>query len=312
MAQADIIIPDHRTCGVLIAHNRLLEADAGARVRRALLKADIGLRVMAADDLAAAAPVTIGVVVHVVYNDAPGNISDAQIASQIDALNRDYSHANPDAAQAPGVWRGLQLDCKIRFKLATRDPNGAPTNGITRTQTQTPVFSTDDSVKSAASGGADPWDSTRYLNLWVCDLGGGLLGYAQFPGMPAATDGVVILNQAFGTMGTAAAPYNMGRTAVHEVGHWFDLHHIWGDTTDCSGSDLVSDTPNQQHPNYGTPAFPHVSCNNGPNGDMFMNYMDYVNDAAMVMFTAGQSARMQATLQGPRASVIAAAATVAP
>jgi hypothetical protein len=302
--------PDHRTCGILIAHNRLLEEDPFARSRRAEVKDDIRARIMDADRLAASGPVTIGVVVHVVYNEQAGNIPDAQIHSQIDALNRDYSRANADAAHAPAVWKGLQHDAKIRFKLATKDPAGAPTAGITRTQTTVAQFVTDDAVKFAARGGADAWDANRYLNLWVCNLGDGLLGYAQFPGMPPATDGVVILNLAFGTQGNIAPNFNQGRTAVHEVGHWLGLHHIWGDTTDCSGSDLVSDTPNQQHPNFGKPNFPHISCNNAPNGDMFMNYMDYVDDQAMVMFTAGQIARMRATLQGPRASIPAAGAVV--
>src|SRR5439155_1096778 len=179
-----------------------------------------------------------------------------------------------------------------------------PTNGITRTATARTSFSDDDGVKSAATGGAAAWPSDRYLNIWVCPLGGGLLGYAQFPGGPAATDGVVILHSAFGTSGTAAAPFNLGRSATHEVGHWLNLRHIWGDDGNgCNGSDFVDDTPNQAGPNYGTPVFPHVTCNNGPNGDAFMNYMDYVDDAAMFMFTAGQVARMQACLDGDRRSI---------
>ena len=156
------------------------------------------------------------------------------------------------------------------------------------------------------AGGIDAWPTQKYLNIWVCDLGGGLLGYAQFPGGPADTDGVVILNTAFGTTGIAAAPFNLGRTAVHEVGHWLNLNHIWGDTNDCSGTDHVDDTPKQQLPNYNKPAFPHVTCNNGPNGDMFVNYMDYVDDDTMVMFTPGQVARMYATLVGSRRSVAGA------
>jgi hypothetical protein len=195
----------------------------------------------------------------------------------------------------------------IRFVLAKTDPDGKPTSGITRTKTTVTSFPQDDSVKSGATGGIDAWPSDKYLNLWVCALGGGLLGYAQFPGGPAATDGVVILNTAFGSMGTATAPYNLGRTATHEIGHWLNLRHIWGDTEDCSGTDFVDDTPNAQLPNYGKPIFPHVSCSNGPNGDMFMNYMDYVDDAAMVMFTAGQVIRMQAALAGPRSSILATA-----
>src|SRR5439155_11449829 len=161
----------------------------------------------------------------------------------------------------------------------------------------------DDAVKSKAKGGASPWPTDRYLNLWVCTLADGLLGYAQFPGGPPKTDGVVILNTAFGTTGTAAKPFDKGRTATHEVGHWLNLRHIWGDTEDCSGSDGVGDTPNAAGPNYGKPKFPHVTCGNGPSGDMFMNYMDYVDDVAMFLFTTQQVARMHAALAGPRNSV---------
>ena len=155
-------------------------------------------------------------------------------------------------------------------------------------------------------GGSIAWPSDAYLNIWVCTLGAGLLGYAQFPGGRKATDGVVILNTAFGTEGTAAAPFNLGRTLTHEVGHWLNLRHIWGDTLDCSGGDRVADTPNCEGPNTGKPAFPKLSCTNGPNGDMFMNYMDYVDDDAMFMFTAGQVARMSACLAGPRKSFLGA------
>jgi hypothetical protein len=164
-------------------------------------------------------------------------------------------------------------------------------------------------VKSSATGGSDAWDRDRYLNMWVCSLGGGLLGYAQFPGGPAETDGVVIRTSAFGTQGTVADPFDLGRTATHEVGHFLNLRHIWGDTEDCSGSDLVADTPRQRLPNNGKPAFPSISCENGPNGDMFMNYMDYVDDDAMFMFTSAQVARMRATLAGPRASLVRNAKT---
>ena len=140
----------------------------------------------------------------------------------------------------------------------------------------------------------------KYLNIWVCQLSGGLLGYAQFPGGPPKTDGVVITHTGFGTKGTASKPFHLGRTATHEIGHWLNLRHIWGDTEDCSGSDLVADTPNAEGPNFGTPSFPKISCNNGPNGDMFMNYMDYVDDEAMFMFTSQQSERMRATLDNER------------
>ena len=145
----------------------------------------------------------------------------------------------------------------------------------------------------------------------VCRLRGGLLGYAQFPGGAASTDGVVITHSAFGTRGTARAPFDGGRTAVHEIGHWLNLRHIWGDDDEgCSGSDFVADTPNQAGPNLGSPSFPTATCGNAPNGDMFMNYMDYTDDAAMFMFTKGQAARMDATLDNARLTLSRQAVTV--
>jgi len=298
--------PKRRMCGAMEAHLRLCEMFPEFRVRRGKLLAETDLlvrRQRAFQRVEKKGPLTIPVVVHVVYRTADENISDAQIKSQIVALNRDYSAGNADKSKTPTVWRGLVTDAQIKFALTTKDPNGKPTNGITRTKTKQTSFSTNDDVKRASTGGAPGWPTSKFLNLWVCTLGNGLLGYAQFPGGPAATDGVVILNTAFGTTGTAATPFNLGRTAVHEVGHWLNLNHIWGDTSDCSGTDHVADTPNAQLPNYNNPKFPHVTCTNGPNGDMFMNYMDYVDDKVMVMFTAGQVARMQATLAGPRSSI---------
>ena len=172
---------------------------------------------------------TIPAVVHVVYKTAKQNISEAQIKSQINVLNEDFRRMNADASKVPAVFQPLHVDCNIQFKLATKDIFGNKTNGITRTKTQKSSFSFNDAVKSKDKGGADPWPARRYLNIWVCNLGGGLLGYAQFPGGPTATDGVVILNSAFGDTGTATDPFDLGRTATHEVGHWLNLFHIWGD-----------------------------------------------------------------------------------
>jgi Pregnancy-associated plasma protein-A. len=243
----------------------------------------------------------IPVVVNVVWNTPQQNISDAQITSQIDVLNRDFRRTNPDVNNTPAPFLPLATDARIEFFLATVDPDGAPTTGIRRRQTTVSSFSHNDAVKSQATGGLDAWPSDRYLNMWVCQLGGGLLGYAQFPGGPPATDGVVITHTAFGTTGTAAPPFHLGRTATHEIGHWLNLNHIWGDDgTGCNGTDNVADTPNQGGANTGKPTFPRFSCNNGPNGDMFMNYVD---DEAMFMFSAGQVARMQACLDGPRATI---------
>lgn len=254
--------------------------------------------------------VTIPVVVHVVYNTATQNISDAQIQSQLNILNQDFRKLNSDISLVPSVFSGLAADCEIEFCLAKRDPNGNATTGIVRKSTTVTSFSSNDNIKRNANGGSDPWNTSQYLNIWVGNLSGGLLGYAQFPGGPAATDGVVCLFTAFGNTGVAAAPFNKGRTATHEVGHWLNLRHIWGDAT-C-GNDLVNDTPTQQTSNFGCPSFPRVTCSNGPNGDMFMNYMDYTDDACMYMFTTGQKTRMLAALNTTRASLLTSLGCVPP
>ena len=312
-------LPRERTrqiCGTMAVHNKLLAQSEGYRQRcdqfenRALAYRS-GRRAPGRVGV-----VTIPVVVHVVYNPASPaeNISKAQIDSQIDVLNQDFRATNPDRVGVPSMWTHLIADCEIEFKLAETDPRGNPTDGVTRTETDKTAFVADeDDVKSSATGGADAWPSLDYLNLWVCgDLRDGfnqpILGYAQFPGGPPDTDGVVIANTCFGTTGTASPPFHLGRTATHEIGHWLSLRHIWGDDgSGCGGSDLVDDTPNQARQNFGKPEFPHISCDNGPNGDMFMNYMDYTDDAAMFMFTTGQSMRMSAALEGLRASFLAAA-----
>lgn len=247
------------------------------------------------------ATVNIPVVVHVVYNTSAQNISDAQIISQIDVLNEDFRKMNADKVKVPSAFTSVAADCNISFCLAKKDPNGNSTTGIIRKSTTTTAF-TDDKVKSSTTGGSTAWNTSKYLNIWVCNLGGGLLGYAQFPGGPASTDGVVMLYTAFGRVGNVNAPYNKGRTGTHEVGHWLNLRHIWGDAS-C-GSDLVNDTPTQQTSNYGCPVYPKATCSN--NGDMSMNYMDYVDDACMYMFTTGQASRMNALFSstGARYSLV--------
>jgi ABC-type taurine transport system substrate-binding protein len=297
-----------RTCATMDVHRELLSRNPAYVIARDMIETQ-ALRYEQGLDFAHRPGTTrIPVVVHVVWNAANQNVSDAQISSQIDVLNRDFRRTNPDANNTPAAFLPLVADARVEFFLATVDPNGAPTTGITRFNTSVASFTHDDRIKSRATGGTDAWPADRYLNLWVGQLSGGLLGYAQFPGGPAATDGVVIRHSSFGTIGTAAPPFHLGRTATHEIGHWLNLNHIWGDDgTGCSGTDNVADTPNQAGPNGGTPTFPHVTCSNGPNGDMFMNYMDYVDDPAMFMFTAGQVARMQACLDGPRALIGVAA-----
>jgi hypothetical protein len=244
--------------------------------------------------------IMIPVVVHVVYNvnNPAENISDAQIQSQINILNEDFRRMNPDAPNTPAMFQGVAADSEFEFCLASVDPSGNPTSGITRTPTTVNSFSSNNSVKFNSSGGHDAWPADQYMNFWVCDLSGGLLGYAQFPGGPSSTDGIVCDYLYVGNIGTATAPFDLGRTATHEVGHWLNLLHIWGDGG-CGVDDFVTDTPLAGNPNYnGLPcSFPGGnSCNSGAGDqpDMFQNYMDYSDDGCMNLFTLGQKDRMRA------------------
>lgn len=242
----------------------------------------------------------IPIVVHVIHNgDALGtgeNISDAQVMSQVNVLNADFSATNTDF-NSTSYYNSVKTNMDIQFCLATTDPNGQPTTGIDRVNYGTTSFG-----QSAAEAmkAATQWDPTKYFNIWVCRFGGdldGILGYAQFPNSGAAnTDGVIIGYNYFGTTGAVSSPYNKGRTVTHEIGHCFGLFHIWGDDgTACTGSDNVADTPNQADENYGCPnPATNTSCSNS--GDMSMNYMDYTDDACMYMFTTGQKAKVDAVL----------------
>ena len=235
----------------------------------------------------------IPVVVHVLYNGATENISEAQVKSQIDVLNKDYGMLNTDRLNTPVAFKPFAAAARIQFCLAQVDPNGKKTNGINRKYTSQTMFTTDDAMKMAAQGGVASWDSKRYLNIWVCRLNGRSLGYATPPGAAADRDGVVMAYDAFGSTGNLRAVFNKGRTATHEVGHWLGLIHLWGDAS-C-GDDHVDDTPAQQSYNFDCPVFPKVSsCSPNSNGDMFMNFMDFSDDACMNMFTRGQVQRMRA------------------
>ncbi len=237
--------------------------------------------------------VQIPVVVNVLYKTTAQNISTAQIQSQIDVLNQDYSATNSDYGLIPNTFLPVASgNCNIEFVLQS----------VVRKSTNKTSWSANDAMKKASQGGINPTTPTTSLNLWVCNLGQGLLGYAQFPGGPSATDGVVIDDNACGNTGTASSPYGLGRTATHEVGHWLNLRHIWGDAT-C-GNDFVSDTPIHNTSNGGCPAQPHYSTCSGNPREMTMNYMDYTYDACMYMFSAGQRSRMLATFAtgGPRNS----------
>ncbi len=235
----------------------------------------------------------IPVIIHVIYKSTDQNLSTDQILSQLKSLNDDYSGTNADSKNIPVVFKPYAADTRIRFCLAQVDPQGKRTTGIIRTYTANDAFTATDGMKFTAQGGDNAWDSKRYLNIWVCKLSGRTLGYSTLPGSPTNVDGVVIGYNVFGTIGNLSVPFNKGRTSTHEVGHWLGLKHIWGDAV-C-GSDNVDDTPTQQYYNYGTPTFPHAgNCSPNSNGDMFMNYMDFTDDATMNMFTNGQKIRMRA------------------
>lgn len=229
--------------------------------------------------------IEIPVVVNVLYKTAAENISEAQIQSQIDVLNKDFNAQNSDYNQVPTIFSTTKANVGVRFVL----------DNVIRKSTKTTSWGTRDTMKNSKRGGISASSPTTKLNLWVCTIGGGILGYAQFPGGSAATDGVVIDSKYFGLSGTANYPYNLGRTATHEVGHWMNLRHIWGDAT-C-GNDLVADTPSHNTANYGAPNYPHYSTCAGTPVEMTMDYMDYVDDRAMFMFSNDQKSRMLAIFQ---------------
>ncbi len=244
--------------------------------------------------------ITLPVVVHVLYASSGDNISMAQIQSQLDVLNADFRRTNSDRTNK---W-SQAADTQIEFKLATIDPNGNPTTGITRKQVSGSDWGTkfkpNNAMKSSASGGVDPWNTAEYLNMWIVPKltftsaqgDRTILGFAQFPGGAAATDGVVMADEYFGTTGTAQAPFDGGRTTTHEVGHYLNLRHIWGDGA-CGTDDFVSDTPESDAANYGCQTG-HSSCGSE---DMVQNYMDYSDDTCMNLFTTGQKNRMRAILE---------------
>ena len=245
--------------------------------------------------------ITIPVVVHILYHYPSERMSEAQVIKQMEILNRDFRRMNADSINTPARFKSLAADCEIEFRLATVDPKSRATNGIIYKYSPIEVWESNDKMKYAAEMGDDAWDAGSYLNIWVCRLDR-LAGYASFPGGPAEKDGIVLDFGAFGQTGSGA--YGMGRTAVHETGHWLNLKHTWGDAN-C-GDDKVDDTPQQSNYTVGCPSTFRSSCGNAPLGDMYMNYMDFTNDACINLFTIGQKNRMRALFApgGARFSIL--------
>lgn len=248
--------------------------------------------------------ITIPIVIHLMYKDASENISDAQVMSQIDILNKAFQFQHADTGKIPAHFRSLAANCRIQFCLAKVDPNGYATSGIIRRNTWVTLFGIDDRIKFADKGGADAWPRDKYLNIWIGTLAGGLVGYASPLGGPANTDGIVVYSKAFGTGGTTAYPYHLGKTLVHEVGHWLGLRHIWGDAS-C-GDDYIDDTPQQRSANRGCPTGIKKSCGTSTYGDMYVNYMDLSADDCLLMFTYGQMNKMRSAFYsgGPRYALL--------
>ena len=312
------VVVAQKDCRHLEYQQQLMAADPGLAAEydkiesftraQQVVKTPMGTQGGSADGAGTVPPIiTIPVVVHVLYNNGAQNISDAQVQSQIDALNGDYRALNADRDKVPYYFAGLVADAGIQFALAKIDPKGRATCGIVHRWTSTSSFSYDDRAKSAALGGDDAWDADSYLNIWVCNTANGLLGYSSLPGGAKDKDGVVISGSAFGTINISGV-FNRGRTAVHEIGHWLNLRHIWGDSN-C-GDDGVDDTPQQQTSTRGCPGGERLSCGSTAHGDMYMNYMDFTDDACMYMFTPGQRQRMRALFVqgGPRCPLLSSAA----
>ena len=263
--------------------------------------------------------IDIPVVFHIVWNTEEDNISDEQILSQLEVLNRDFGRTNTSTGLIPSIFQSLAADMELNFCLARRTPNGAPSSGIVRQATPfnymgDRIANGRKSVCYTADGGSDAWDTDNYVNVWVARREF-FPAEASFPGMGAAAeDGVIISPRFIGTTGSAASnqPYHLGRTLTHELGHYFNLYHLWGvgQPGSCTQSDEVADTPLQSKTYLGEcPTHPQITCGSA---DMFMNFMNYTDDACMAMFSNGQKNRVWAAIAAARPGLMQSAQACSP
>lgn len=296
-------------CGTMPHLQQLLEKNQAQKIRfenqrKAFTQMLSQRRILQEPPLRMNATVHIPVVFHIVLTN-PAQVSDAQIQAQLDTLNKDFFGSNGDSVKIPSYFKPLFGRSKIQFCLAQRTPDGEPTNGIVRTPTPRTSFDVDDGVKRTVSGGVESWNPGAYLNVWICALSDGILGYASLPddGLPNE-QGVVVDYRSL--PGGSFSTYNAGKTLTHETGHYFNLYHIWGDDEGlCTGSDFVDDTPNQADASLGN--FTGVKtddCSPAGSGIMYQNFMDYSDDEALVMFTAQQVIRMESALSVYRSSLL--------
>lgn len=266
-------------------------------IQRKLISGQLGI----AGKPHAGSVIKIPVVVHILYNQPQENISDEKVFSQVQVLNESFRRLHADTINTPEWFKSIAADCGIEFQLAVSDPQRRATTGITRKYTPVVKWNSNDEMKFSARTGTDAWDTENYLNIWVCNLNS-VAGYSSFPGGPSEKDGIVISYNVFGK--NSKAGYNMGKTAVHEIGHWLGLRHIWGDS--YCGDDWVDDTPKQANFTPGCPSGIRPSCSSEPNGDMYMNYMDLTQDACINLFTEGQKERMRSFFEpgGARRTIL--------
>lgn len=248
----------------------------------------------------------ISVVIHVLYSTDQENIPEGQAKSGIYVLNQCFRGANPDLASTPTDFQQFIADMEIEFCLAAVDEWGNPTTGITRHEVPG-NFDAVANYNKPAKGGVAAWDPTRYLNIWVADLTPGLLGLGWPPGVTVPdADGVLVSYKCIGSIGTSSsnAPFHMGKTLVHEVGHYLGLSHIWGNKQGCNGDDGIKDTPPQDKASSGCNTYPQFdACSSAGYGIMFVNFMDYSNDYCSLMFTHGQKKLVNGTLYSARSGL---------
>lgn len=278
--------PTQRRCATMDVLARQLKEDPSLARRMADIEAATqkAIRNGAIYRLRPDGSIEIPIVVNVLYRTAAENISDAQIQSQIEILEKDFNGLNVEYPTVPAPFDAVKAVVGIHFSL----------KAVNRKSTTVSTWGINDNMKRSSSGGINPTTPDSVLNIWVVGaMSGGVIGYAQFPGGSPSTDGVVVADDCFGNNGTATSPFHLGRTATHEIGHYLNLRHIWGDNN-C-GNDQVGDTPLHNAANFGCPTHPHRSTCSGRPIEMFQNFMDYTDDRCMSAFTKGQKDRMLAT-----------------